>query len=123
MRGKIMPDPVVTFLTRMKRLIRLGRCRFESRRYPDGRDYFTVLTEDFMITVDLAWKQITSLNQHLVVCDGKPDYGKDEDTYAFKKKVNSVEAYIKIKIERDSDGEVVVVISFHKDHYNRSVGR
>ncbi|MDD3957424.1 MAG: hypothetical protein PHW40_03395 [Candidatus Izemoplasmatales bacterium] len=112
-----MPDPVVTFLTRTKRLIRLGRCRFESRQYPDGRDYLTVLTEDFMITVAHAWEQISRLTQHLVVCDGKPDYEKDADTYVFKKTINSVVAYIKIKIEHDSHGEVVVVISFHKDDY------
>jgi hypothetical protein len=39
----------------------------------------------------------------------------DKNTLIFKKKINNIITYIKLKIELDENEEVVVCLSFHND--------
>lgn len=110
-----MPDDVVQFLTTMRELIHKGRCYFSSRLI-DGKSYIEILAEDFGITVKKAWEIIVCLRRNEVCSDYKQYYEKDGETYIFKRLVNNVIAYIKIKIEVENSDERVVCISFHRDH-------
>ena len=87
---------------------------FEPRSYR-GKDYVTVLLEDFGITPDDAIKHVRNLSNHLWVNDEMPNY-RSSEAYVFKKLINNVEAYIKLKIEEKQNEEILVVISFHKDY-------
>jgi len=68
-----------------------------------------------MITPEEAIKQVSYLNQHLWIRDKSPQYGKT-GAYVFKKPINDVRAYIKLKIEEDEIGDILLVISFHEDY-------
>ncbi len=110
-----MGDKVVTFLTKAKTLIKSGKRRFSTRKYPDGKNYIDKLFEDFGITVDVAWSHILSLQRGELVQDSKFNYQKDSEAYVFKRLVNNSMAYIKIKIEKQIETEECVCISFHAD--------
>lgn len=109
-----MSDEIVTFLTRMKKCVNNHQRRFSNRTY-NGLSYTQVLINDFNITVKEAWDVILTLHKGHFCVDEKPDYYGDNNTYVFKREVNSVMAYIKLKIEIRND-EQVVCISFHKDN-------
>ena len=48
--------------------------------------------------------------------DPKPSYSKKlDDALLFKKQINGILVYIKIKIEIENDNEMAVCLSFHKD--------
>lgn len=111
-----MPDEVVCFITSMRKLLKQGKFRFSDREYSDGRTYIQVLVDDFGITPEQAWKIISQLSKYDNVEDRKPDYRKDGPGYVFKKVVNDVLAYIKLKIEEVENDDYIVCIAFHKDH-------
>ena len=81
-------------LTKMKRLIKNGNRRFQIRK---DRDYIQDLLELGIDEVE-AWNIILTLNNHFYFNDPKPTYYKNKDTLIFKRKVNGVLTYIKLKI-------------------------
>lgn len=95
-----MSREIISFLTRIKKLINDGKRRFERRQY-DGRDYLEVLFEDFGIDVNHAWEIILSLKPNEAVPDYLPSYDKktQDETYIFKRLVSEIMAYIKISID------------------------
>jgi len=114
-KGNRMNQDIVNFLRKLRELIKNGNKRFAYRIYPDGRDYLQVLSEDFNITIDQAWRIIYDLKPQLEYLDEFPEDKKDGWTKVFKLKVNNVDAYIKVKIETKETKELIVCISFHKD--------
>ena len=104
---------VYEFLKKIRRLINNGNKRFVMKR--DGRYYYDILIEDFGISDKKAWEYIKNLNEHFLWQDMKPNY-TNSDAFVFKRTINGVMAYIKVKIEEGKDGEEVVCISFHRDY-------
>ena len=102
-------------LSRMKKLIKEGHRRFEQRK---DRDYLEELLE-LGITEEEAWNIILQLNENSFFIDPKPNYSKDEDALIFKRLVNGMNVYIKIKIEYRDMKEETVCLSFHKDERRR----
>ena len=100
----------IKLLNKMKRLIRIGHKRFKERK---DRDYKYNLYKLFLTEEDV-WNHILSLNTNLYFIDPKPNYLKDKNTLVFKKVINKVKGYIKLKIEI-INGEEVICWSFHKD--------
>lgn len=100
-------------LTKMKKLIKLGKRRFLQRR---DRDYLQDLLE-LGISEEAAWNIILELNTNFYFKDPKPSYYKNTETLIFKKQINGVVAYIKLNIENSNNkDEIVVCISFHEDN-------
>lgn len=107
-----MNNDQLKILSKMKKLIKLGKRRFQTRR---DRDYLQDLLE-LGISESEAWNVILELNKHFYFNDPKPSYYKNTDTLIFKKQINGVVAYIKLKIENNNNQEeIVVCISFHED--------
>ena len=104
---------IYEFLKKMRRLINEGNRRFVMKR--DGRYYYNILIEDFGISDTKAWEYIKTLNEHFLWVDMKPNY-TDSSAFIFKRLINGVMAYIKVKIEEGENGEEVVCISFHRDY-------
>lgn len=108
-----MNNDQLKILSKMKKLIKLGKRRFQIRR---DRDYLLDLLE-LGISESEAWNVILELNKHFYFNDPKPSYYKNTDTLIFKKQINGVVAYIKLKIENNNNQEeIVVCISFHEDN-------
>lgn len=108
-----MNNDQLKILSKMKKLIKLGKRRFQIRR---DRDYLQDLLEPG-ISESEAWNVILELNKHFYFNDHKPSYYKNTDTLIFKKQINGVVAYIKLKIENNNNQEeIVVCISFHEDN-------
>ena len=105
---------VINFIKTIRRLIAEGRYEFVPRDY-SGKDYIVVLLEDFMITPEEAVDHLKTLTPHMWKIDDKPNYF-GTGCYIFKKQINGAKAYIKLKVENDVDGDILVIISFHKDH-------
>lgn len=103
-------------LSKMKKLITSNHKRFECR---SDRDYVEDLLE-IGITEEEAWNCILGLNLHFYVFDPKPNYSKDGESLVFKREVNEIMTYIKLKIEKNIGEEEVVCLSFHKDNDRRS---
>ena len=101
----------IKLLTKMKELIKSGKCRFEDR---DDRNYLNELSE-LGISVKEAWNIILSLNCHSYYPDPKLNYLKNGESLIFKRKVNGYLTYIKLKIEVYDNNETTVCLSFHKD--------
>lgn len=101
----------IKLLNKMKKLIRDGKRRFELR---GDRDYILDLL-DLGITEEKAWGEILLLNAYFYVVDYKPSYKKSSNSLVFKKEINHIMAYIKLKIEIGNDEEIVVCLSFHRD--------
>lgn len=110
-----MNNNQLKLLAKMKKLINLNHKRFEHR--PD-RDYLKDLAV-FRLTEEEAWKIILTLNANSYFPDPKPNYSTDGDTLIFKRKIQGIMAYIKLKIEINKSGEEVVCLSFHKDNKKR----
>ena len=108
--GEILDTDQLRILTKMKRLIKNGNRRFQMRK---DRDYIQDLLELGIDEVE-AWDIILTLNNHFYFKDPKPTYYKNKDTLIFKRKVNGVLTYIKLKIETKNKEETVC-LSFHKD--------
>lgn len=108
-----MNNDQLKILSKMKKLIKLGKRRFQIRR---DRDYLKDLLE-LGISESEAWDIILGLNKHFYFNDPKPSYYKNTDTLIFKKQINGIIAYIKLKIENNNNQEeIVVCISFHEDN-------
>lgn len=90
-----------------------NKYRFEPRTY-NGKDYVQVLLEDFGITPAEAIKIIQYLKPQTFHIDDMPSYHQ-KGSVVFKRDVEGVKAYIKLKIEMGNNGEELVVISFHRD--------
>lgn len=102
-------------LSKIKKLVSNGQRKFEIRK---DRDYVEDLL-DIGITEEEAWSHIFSLNKNFWFVDPKPNYYKDENALIFKKEVNGVLAYIKLKIEVEENFEKAVCLSFHRDKKRR----
>lgn len=85
----------------------------------DGTYYYETLLEDFGITDKEAWYHIKNLNEHFLCNDDLPNYS-NSDAFVFKKLINGVEVYIKVKIEEGKYGEEVVCISFHRVYWGNN---
>ena len=108
-----MNNEQLKILSKMKKLIKLGKRRFQIRK---DRDYLQELLELGISELE-AWNIILELNKHFYFNDPKPLYYKNTDTLIFKKQINGVVAYIKLKIEKNNNQEeIVVCISFHEDN-------
>ena len=107
-----MNNHQIHLLSKMKRLINQGYCRFEQR---SDRDYVASLFE-LGLTEEEAWKEILLLNVHYYFYDLKPDYLKSDESLIFKKIINGQKAYIKLKIEVSNNHEETVCLSFHVDN-------
>lgn len=108
-----MTEQELKQLAKMKKLIIQGKKRFE---YRSDRDHVQELL-DIGISDDEAWQQVLSLSKANYWPDSKPSYLKNsEDVLVFKKMINGVKVYIKLKIEEYNNMETTVCISFHIDH-------
>lgn len=106
-----MSGEQLRLLNKMKNLIRQGKMRFEDRR--SDRDYQADLFE-IGITEEEAWfKHILYLSAFYYIPDYRPTYNKTGDALTFKKNINNIDVYIKLKIEEDE----TVCLSFHKDNW------
>ena len=101
----------VKLLSKMKKLINLGHRRFEIR---SDRDYLEELLE-IGITEKEAWKYILGLNFHFYFVDPKPSFVSNSNTLIFKREINGIMTYIKLKIEDNNGEDETVCLSFHKD--------
>ena len=99
----------------MKKMIRQKQRRFQQR--PD-RDYLADLLE-IGITEEEAWNIILTLNKNSYFPDTKPEYYKSGESLVFKREINGVMTYIKLKIENRNKRDEVVCISFHADNKKR----
>ena len=100
-------------LSKMKKLIVQGRRRFQLRQ---DRDYLADLLE-FGLSEEEAWNYILhNINIHFLITDWKPNYNKSGVSLVFIRNINGIDAYIKLKIEKDRKGEEeTVCLSFHKN--------
>ena len=99
-------------LIKMKKLIREGKRKFSDRK---DRDIIKDLLE-LDLTVDDAWNIILGLNQNFYYIDTKPFYLQSNNSLTFKRKIKEKDVYIKLLLEKDINGEIVVCLSFHKDY-------
>lgn len=104
----------IKLLSKMKQLVKDGKRKFQIRK---DRDYIEELL-NIGITEKSAWEEhIINLNSNFYYFDLKPYYMKSDDILLFKKDINGVMVYIKLKIEREKNGEEeVVCLSFHQDN-------
>ena len=99
-------------LSKMKKLINSGNRRFQVRK---DRDYVQDLLE-IGISESQAWMIMLELNKNFYFNDPKPSYYKSTDTLLFKKQINGIITYIKLKLEKNKEKqEETVCLSFHKD--------
>ncbi len=110
-----MKNEVIYFIKKVRNLIKDNKYVFDDKDYGNDKTYDMILLEHFGITPNEAISHIKTLNYHLWVNDEKPDYLKDSNAFVFNKRVNNVEAYIKLEIEENKYGELLVIWSFHKD--------
>ena len=104
-------------LSKMKKLVKEGKRRFQIRR---DRDYLQALLE-IGISENDAWEYVLGLNKNFYVPDTKPNYSVNGEALIFKRSVNGTLAYIKLKVEQDSRGmDETVCLSFHKNAYGGS---
>lgn len=109
----IMTEKQRRELAHIKKLINKGYKKFAERA---DRDYLPELLE-IGITEELAWEEVLTLTAINYVHDYKPYYSKSgRDALTFKKEINGYIVYIKLKIEEYDNNEIVVCMSFHKDH-------
>lgn len=99
-------------LSEFKKLIVQGKRKFELRK---DRNYLEDLLE-IGLTIEEAWNQILHLNINNYFFDYKPIYKSDPNVLIFKKEINKLLVYIKLKKEINSTGEIVVCLSFHVDN-------
>lgn len=102
----------IKLLTKMKKLIKLGRRRFALRH---DRNYLQDLFDIGIFNEDDAWNIILTLNNYCYYHDKKSNYYKDNNCLVFKRKINNNFVYIKIKIEILNNYEETVCLSFRKD--------
>lgn len=108
-----MTGEQLKLLSKMKRLIYQGKRKFLDRK---DRNYLEELFE-IGISESVAWNEILSLSKNNYCHDYKPFYYKNDDnTLIFKKIINGLLVYIKLKIEQYNKSEMTVCISFHIDH-------
>ena len=110
-----MNSQQIKLFYKMKKLIVSGKRRFISRK---DRDYLKDLLE-IGITEKEAWNNILLLNCYFYYPDPKPNYSTKGESLVFKKEINEIMKYIKLKIEINNNGEEVVCLSFHKDNKRR----
>lgn len=113
-KKKIMNHEQLKLLNKMKKLIKEGKKKFSNR---SDRNYVDELFQ-IGITEEEAWnKYILYLSQYDYIFDYKPSYRKSGNSLTFKKKINNIIVYIKLKIEYDNDEECTVCLSFHRDEW------
>lgn len=110
--GGNMNNTQQKLLNHMKKLIKSGKCKFCEER--NDRDYLEDLA-DFCLSEDEAWNIILGLNCHFYHPDSLPNYSQSENSLVFKRPINGLVAYIKLILDYDEDGELVVCMSFHID--------
>ena len=107
-----MTSSQIKELSDIKKLVKSGKRRFEQRK---DCDYLQELLE-IGITEEEAWNQVLCLSKNFWFIDPKPSYYKrSDDALLFKKIINGILVYIKIKIEIEKDSKMAVCLSFHKD--------
>lgn len=108
-----MTEKQLKQLARMKKLINQGNKKFECR---NDRDHVQELL-DIGITDEEAWREILTLSKANYWPDYRPFYfKKGDDALTFKKMINGVNVYIKLKIEEYNNNETTVCLSFHIDY-------
>ncbi len=104
-----MTGEQLRLLNYMKKLIREGKMKFEDRA---DRDYQKDLFE-IGITEHEAWfKHIIYLRAYDYIPDYRPYYRSGGDALIFKKSINGIIVYIKLKLEEGK----TVCLSFHRDN-------
>lgn len=104
-----MTDQQLRLLAKMKRLVYKGYKKFEDR---SDRDNIQDLL-DIGISLDEAWKEVLLLSKADYYFDLKPTYAKTGESLTFRKIINGVLVYIKLKIETYNNNETTTCISFH----------
>jgi hypothetical protein len=106
------------FLIEAKALISRGRRDFVTRWYelPDGKRvrYIEAILDIGLTNIQQAWNEILTLKPSHYFRGPNPDWDRPNDrsqVWEFKKEVNGMMAYIKLKI----DHRGCVCIPFHKD--------
>ncbi len=105
-----MNQQQIVLFSKMKKLINQNKRRFIVRN--DGTDYVADLLE-LGLSEEEAWREILYLNNYFYYPDPRPIYASS-GALTFKKQINGIEAYIKLKIEDNGYGEETVCLSFHK---------
>ncbi|HWO75035.1 MAG TPA: hypothetical protein VNM69_03840 [Bacillus sp. (in: firmicutes)] len=109
-------ENIIEFLKQIKNLISKGKYDFITRKYklPNGErlNYIQSLLEIGLTNIDDAWKEILSLTPRHYFRGPTPDRDRDGEVWEFKKEINGVMTYIKLKIDRKRG---CVCMSFHKD--------
>lgn len=106
-----MNQEQLRLLNKMKKLIIAKKRKFENRI---DRNYIDDLLE-LGLDVESAWNQILMLNNNFYFFDPMPSYKKDNNVLIFKKNINGILTYIKLKLQNYND-EIVVCLSFHRDN-------
>ncbi|WP_407270771.1 hypothetical protein [Radiobacillus sp. PE A8.2] len=109
---------VRAFLYEAKKLVSVGRKVFIKRKgyeLPDGTqiNYLQALLDLDIGNIDEAWGYVLSLSPNHYHAGPIPDRDRPDsnDMWVFKRKINDIDAYIKLKI----DNRGCVCISFHED--------
>ena len=101
-----MKPEQIRLLSTMKKLIHEGKRKFQDR---NDRNYIDDLNE-LGIDEEEAWNIIMGLKPQLYYIDPMPTYNQSQKSLTFKRKVNNIEAYIKLELRNN---ELVVCWSFH----------
>lgn len=108
-------------LMQIKQYVSEGKREFVTRNYelPNGekKSYMDELLELGIRNVQTAWSEILTLKPKHFEDGPINDYDNpnDKDIWIFKKKINNVTTYIKLKVNEQRG---TVCISFHKDRPN-----
>lgn len=113
MGKKTNTEEIFTFLENAKNLISLGRYQFITRR-----KNLQALAQNGL-TIESAMDEILDL----VVADyykgPKQDFDKNRpgEIWEFKKKINGIPFYIKMKIDQENGKILCKCLGFHEDEY------
>ncbi|OZT10646.1 hypothetical protein CHN50_20990 [Priestia aryabhattai] len=116
----LQQEHVRAFLLEVKKLVSRGKREFIQRkgyRKPDGEtfNYMQALYDIGLTEISQAWDEVMSLKPEHRIKGPCADRDRPEEgnvIWVFKKEVNDVTTYIKLKINPDRG---CVCLSFHRD--------
>ncbi len=111
MKNSISSKDIISFLNKMKRLVSEGRFQFVDRKK----------NLDSLAKYGLTIKDLKHTLFDLCVKDYYAGPKSDDDfslgeIWEFIKRIETIDFYIKLKLEEEENGEIIVCISFHESN-------